>query len=463
MDQIAAAAAGPQGMPGTEEYIALRLGRRTPLSIADLAAYNQAANDNAHQPARPLPTASSPATNSPVPNSPTTALPATNDNRPATPRPIGRHAPAAWAETGVAPAQTGGKTRIVNGRVVGMAGAAAMPDLTMEEFLQAADDYVRLGAVGLTGGYADNVSAGINAFFDMLGGANLAESFAANQAEERRRTDAARDRRGTVGTLVEIAPTFVPGIGDSAGLLADIRDFLENGDQWTAADWALVAAALVPGAPNRKTVKTGKKVVDDAKDKIAQAKADIADIGKKLGRPRTYHDMLPKQGNIFYSEGEARRLGSKLAPGENPLGMIFVMEKPTTKDERILRNQKEASGQAFDLETGDPYIPALRYLHDNGRDFIRFDGYEITDDGHVLLIDRKSNLTEFYKIQDSYKDTMERVRQSLEQNNKDAQGGALFRVAYDFDDEGKAREFEEFVRSSGFEDVVTVRVRNSYE
>lgn len=80
-----------------------------------------------------------------------------------------------------------------------------------------------------------------------------------------------------------------------------------------------------------------------------------------------------------------------------------------------------------------------------------------------MLIDRKSNLTDFRMIQESYKETLRRVRAALEQNNRDAQGGSLFKVAYDFDNETDALKFEQFIRENGYSDIVTVRVRQNYD
>jgi hypothetical protein len=265
-----------------------------------------------------------------------------------------------------------------------------------------------------------------------------------------------------MGAIVEAAPSFIPGIGDASGLLADFKDYLENGDQWTAADWALVAAGLVPGAPNRKTVKAGGKIVDDLLDKHSSGDL-LSQQVKKQARARTYSDLLPKQGHIFYWEGEARLLSKDPELNGESLGMIFVREKPTTKRQKDLDNQRKAPGQAYGVDDGVPYVPALRYSNKDGNDFIRFDGYEITDDGHVMLIDRKATLTDFKMIQDSYVSTLKRVRDAVTQNNKDANGGALFKVAYDFDDEAEAMKFKKFVENNGYDDVVTVRVRKTYE
>lgn len=101
-------------------------------------------------------------------------------------------------------------------------------------------------------------------------------------------------------------------------------------------------------------------------------------------------------------------------------------------------------------------------MNEDGRNFIRFDGYEI-EDGHVVLVDRKSNLTDFWRIHDGYKATLKKVRAAVEQNNRDANGGALFKVAYDFDEEIDARKFEAFVEAAGYSDIIMVRVRKSYE
>lgn len=406
MDQIAAAR-----MPGEDEYVAARKGNRTASKSVP------AANDNVLQP---------PAAPKAVPVSPA------NDDRVRTPRPTAilaqRPPDSASGPPTLSP--------IVNaGRVAGMARAANAPGLSLEDFAQAADDYIRLGAVGLTGGYADDISAGLNAFFSALGGANLAEAYAANREEERRRTDAARERRGAPGTIAEAAPGFVPVIGDVSGLLADFRDYLENGDEWTAADWALVAAGLAPGMPNRRTAKAGKKVVDGLA------------AGRKIGG-----DLLAQiehaKANV-YTVSEARHLA-----GEHR-GLIFVAEKlPRNPKARVL--QSSADGAFSDIRTQKFASAALRYQNPNnrGNNFIKFDVAGLAEDGKTIeLVDTKTKLAIWSAgAQGTTSATLKRVQSALDQNPG-------YRVVYEFPNERAAKEAREYIRANGFAKYVAVRVK----
>lgn len=413
MDEIAAEAAGPQGMPGADAYVAWRLGKVLPPG---------AANDNAAPPVAANPAVTNPATSQPAPAGP----PAANDNRPATPRPIGRHASAG-------PVSSGSGPRIVNGRVAGMAEAATRPGITLEEFAQAADDYVRLGALGLTGGYADDVSAGLNAFFDMLGGANLAEAFAANQAAERQRTAAARERRGTMGAIIEAAPTFLPGVGDAAGLLADFRDYLENGDQWTADDWALVAAGLTPGMPNRRTVKSGKKIVDDV-----------------LGEDAANMDLLAQ---IERAKENVMKVADLKSLDGKPKGIVYTPET-LPKNKRAMEIQISAPGAFSDVKTKKFASAGLRYENPNkrGRNLVKFDVANPSSDGKTIeFIDRKTRLAIWSRgPQETTRKTMARVKAAIQQNP-----GTI--AVYELDTPEATQEAIEFIHKNKFRRYIKAR------
>lgn len=337
------------------------------------------------------------------------------------------------------------------------------------ETADAFDDYIRLFLNGVSGNTSDELQASVDAFLDMLKGtAGFDVAFAERLKQQHELSNAARERRGTTGALVEMAPNFIPGVGDVSGLVADFKDYLENGGEWTAADFAMVAAGLVPGAPNRRTLKSGKKVAENLLHPDAVAGTATQQIKKVAGKIRTAADLIPAPNTKLYTQGQALKLN------DEPLGLIFVQEKwaeqVTKKTKKVSekniaarKNQEKAPNQLYDSETHNLYAPTLRFSNPTGDNFIRFDGYEVSDQGDVLLIDRKSNLTDFKMIQQSYVATLRRVEDALEQNNKNANGGATFKVAYDFDNEVDARKFEKFVRQNGFSDVVTIRVRESYE
>jgi len=81
--------------------------------------------------------------------------------------------------------------------------------------------------------------------------------------------------------------------------------------------------------------------------------------------------------------------------------ILLVQEnlgKVKTKAQRRARDFESGTTGAFtDLETGSRVVPALRFRNPNrnGRDIVKFDGFEILEDGTVDLIDRKTRIFSF--------------------------------------------------------------------
>lgn len=116
--------------------------------------------------------------------------------------------------------------------------AAAQKDASHpspQDALQAIDDGVRLLANGLTWGHADNIAAAGDALF---GDGRFAEDYEKNLGRERARSQAALERSGIAGALIQSAPQFIPGAGDVIGLGNDIKMYLEDPSQRT---WKITA------------------------------------------------------------------------------------------------------------------------------------------------------------------------------------------------------------------------------
>lgn len=230
MDQIAAA----RMLPGEDEYVSMREAQSARAVAAARQAY--AANDNESR-IHPAGTAASSAVGG-------NRLAGAHGEGPAT---------SLDTETGSPPAAKFPR-----------AGMAFLPRIPIDspsakivpdkEIADAVDDYIRLGLNGLTGNTADELGASLDAFFASLAGEDF-DAALARLKHYREQTDAARERRGIAGTVVETLPGFIPVVGDISGLVADFKDYLENGDQWAAEAWALVAAGMIPGAPKQQKMR----------------------------------------------------------------------------------------------------------------------------------------------------------------------------------------------------------------
>lgn len=410
MDQIAAT-----GMPGEDEYVALRGAQSATAMEAARLAY--AANDNV----------------SVIDRASTAAASPTNENRSA-------EVPGEDALAKTIPAKTAAPPTKIPGT-----GMAFLPRIPIDspsakivvdkEIADAVDDYIRLGLNGLTGNTADELGASLDAFFASLAGEDFDVALAARLKHYREMTDAARERRGIAGTVVETLPGFIPIVGDISGLVADFKDYLENGDQWTAEDWALVAAGMIPGAPNRKTVKAGKKIVDD----LLQPKGSQSDLLAQIEHSKA---------NVL-TVSEANRLG-----GEHK-GLIHIAETPPT-NKRARDHQFGTDGAFSDVRTQKFGSAALRYVNPNkrGRNFIKFEVSGVSPDGkYIELVDAKTKLAIWSRgAQETTAATLRRVKSALDQNPG-------YRVVYEFADEMLADEAREFIQRFGFKNYVTVRVR----
>lgn len=119
------------------------------------------------------------------------------------------------------------------------------------------------------------------------------------------------------------------------------------------------------------------------------------------------------------------------------------------------------SGAFSSIEHKKRVVPALRYDNPDGKNFIKFDGAEVSEDGsQLLLIDAKRSLPLWKpSAMNDLKDTLERIKKAVHQNNTDGLDGIQYRVVYEFPNRYTARVASMFLASSGYGDLITVRVR----
>ncbi|NWF10477.1 hemagglutinin repeat-containing protein [Pseudomonas salomonii] len=179
----------------------------------------------------------------------------------------------------------------------------------------------------------------------------------------------------------------------------------------------------------------------------AAAAARVAEGAKGLGSK--VDDLLPNLNTRVLTETEARALG-----GENK-GLIYVAEGPKGKP-AAQDFQAGTNGAFTDLATGKGGVPALRYTNPNekGVNFVKFDGVETAVDGSsVMLIDAKTKLAIWSpSTQKSVLDTLQRVKSAVDQNPG-------FKVVYEFPNQKVEAQAKAFIRSNGFDSIVSTRTR----
>ena len=140
--------------------------------------------------------------------------------------------------------------------------------------------------------------------------------------------------------------------------------------------------------------------------------------------------------------------------GENK-GLIYVAEGPKGKP-AAQDFQAGTNGAFTDLATGKGGVPALRYTNPNekGVNFVKFDGIETAVDGStVMLIDAKTKLAIWSpSTQKSVLDTLQRVKSAVDQNPG-------YKVLYEFPNQKVEAQAKAFIRSNGFDNIVSTRTR----
>lgn len=172
------------------------------------------------------------------------------------------------------------------GRFAAMAEAQKEADHpSLQEALQAIDDGVRLLANGATLGYADNIAAAGNALF---GDRSFAEDYQDNLGVEKEQTAAARERRGTVGALIEAAPGMIPIYGDALSLIGDGKRYIEHPETATPENILATVVTALPMTPN---VLGAARKVENAAEDAARLEAKTAQkIDDLPEKPRVTDD-----------------------------------------------------------------------------------------------------------------------------------------------------------------------------
>lgn len=377
------------------------------------------------------------------------APPAANDNA---------RAAAAPAIQGNMPAEGKEKVAAGIGRFAGMPKALAEAG--------AGEDEGRLFIQGLSGDTADYGRALFGATGKWWDGEKWSDAYANALTEEEAKTEEVRKRLGLAGIALEAAPGLIPVVGDIAGTVSDVKDFIQNGDDWGWSDYGLIAAGALPWVPNRGVLKKGGKAVEEI---LGDGKA-ITKVKNGLPVVKKFDETL-NVNNAARQKLEAHLLDAKnntydVTQAKNltgeKRGLIFVTETPTGPAHARLY-EEESPGAFSSLQHKKPAKPALRLDNPDGDDFVKFDSAVVGDDGlYLVLIDSKSKIAPPFELaREGLRDTLRRVGSALKQNNDPVLNGPKFRVFYDFPSEEKAREAIEIIEAFGYSDVVTVRVRKA--
>jgi hypothetical protein len=425
MDQLAAAK-----MPGEDEWVERWKAGRT------------AINDNAQQ--KTVPAISIPA---PIEGPSPRVTPPAGTAEEAPTQNLDRITQEGAADT---PSQQPSK-KIATRPFEGRSGFRTAPVTQTEK------DLARLGAQSLSGDTADYLRAGTGAIGDLFEGKSLSDSFSERLKREEQETAAARERQGLLGVGVEAGVGFIPIVGDASGLVADAKDWLENGDDWGWEDYGLVALGVVPGMPNRKATKGTLEIGEELLEKAGAAGDEIADLGKGRGKVDSasnvvsldLHAALEEAKKNVYSPKEARRLET-----ENR-GLIYVQGN-LQGSERARAHQSGGSGAFSDAESKKFADPALRYDNPNprGLSYIRFDNAYVPEgENYTMLVDSKTKLAIWSKkTQAKTIRTLERAKQAILQNPN-------YKLMYEFDTEEAAEEARIFIRDNKYSAYVQVGVR----
>ena len=321
------------------------------------------------------------------------------------------------------------------------------------EITQGVADAIRPTASEVTLDNADKVAAAGNALGSLFTDESYGDAYRRNLADEQKKTTEARERLGLLGAGVEAAPTFIPGYGDVLGIATDLKMYREHPEERTWKNYGLTALGAVPFIPSvANTIKKVDHAIEAAED---GAKA-IANDGETAGRlVNEARSSVPDwDAEIFeaqrypHTESEIRKMNGETR------GVVFVDERPPD-NEAARKFQEEASGAYFSVDTERQLVPALAYKNPNERGVhvVKFDSYEISDDGSTLFLkDQKTKLVFNDGSIRDLRDRFNRIRSALKQNPG-------VKILYEFPDEKTMEVAGKFIRNSGFSDIISVRVR----
>ncbi|MBI2256699.1 MAG: hypothetical protein HYU58_18905 [Proteobacteria bacterium] len=136
---------------------------------------------------------------------------------------------------------------------------------------QGGQDALRVLGDAALGDSIEEISAGWAAAQAWLNGGSFSKTLDQERTRQEAESQAVEERLGLWAPAIQTAVSFVPGLGDGAGIVADAKDWRVNGDEWGLGDYGAAIAGSVSGVPGNKQWKSGKKLVDGLVDKIKSA------------------------------------------------------------------------------------------------------------------------------------------------------------------------------------------------
>jgi len=351
------------------------------------------------------------------------------------------------------------------------------------ESTQGGRDAARGIADAIMGDSIEEITAAATAAKAWMNGGSFAQTFGETRKKEEAESQSADERLGLLSPLIKVAVGFIPGVGDASGAAADIKDYVVNGDTWRPIDYGMALLGAGSLAPNGKTLKHGKELVEGLLDKARSAlkgegdellesadgvrKSDVDEVPvdeltideqkKNLSQgafdPRQY---FPKDENDILTEAQALNL-----PGEK-VGLQWVVESETHHS-HAAAYEREGDGYVWSEKHGMPAKPSLRWDNPDGDDLVKFDHLDPTPQATYLLIlvDSKADVPPSFRgAQKTAAADLRRQINAVRQNNKVTKG-PKFKIRYELPDESRAEAMRELLRSLGYADEAIVVVREA--
>ncbi|WP_374382881.1 RNase A-like domain-containing protein [Dongia sp.] len=253
------------------------------------------------------------------------------------------------------------------GRFADMATAQKkVPHPSLAETVQAIDDSIRRFANGATNGHADNFAAAANALF---GSGEFTEDYEKNLGEERGQTEAARQRTGTIGAMIEAAPGLIPGYGDGLSLLSDAEQYIEHPETATVGNVLGTIVTALPVTPNALGV-VGKieNTAEDAAKLEAKVAGKIDDVVEKprldAGTPAETPAIKPDQIRIDINDPASIDAYFKRPIKGNEGSDGHVIERHIGKTDQELMQRMQSDRRINKSSSFPDEATAERVIHD---------------------------------------------------------------------------------------------------
>jgi hypothetical protein len=247
------------------------------------------------------------------------------------------------------------------------------PAMTLGQMAQAADDSVRLGANAVTGNYADNAAAAMNALPALFTDQTVKDAYQANLAEEQAKTEAARERLGLGGAGIDLAAGQLPVVGDLSGLAGDIHMYIDDPSSRTWKNYGLTLLGALPLIPSASKLKHAKEALEEGEEALKSGKtaakaegtgdlgtaevkaADETTPAKAADQPKlAYDENDPASVKVYYER--------PLQGNEGPNGHVQSKHVGKTVGELQKRLDSEKNIRASSSFTD--YETAQRVIHD---------------------------------------------------------------------------------------------------